>query len=41
MVGCTIDKLMVVSEKQSVLTICQEFGKFVEFRAELMEQQSL
>ena len=41
MVGCTIDKLMVVSEKLSVLTICQEFGNFVEFRAELIEQQSL
>ena len=38
MVGCTTKRLMVMSEKQSVLTICQEFGKFVEFRAELMEQ---
>ncbi len=39
--GHTVDKLVVVSENQSVFTICQEFGKVVEFRVELFEEQNL
>ncbi len=41
LVGHTIDKLVVVSENQSVFTICQAFGKVVEFRVELLEEQNL
>ncbi len=41
LVGSTVSNLMVVGEKQSVFTICQEFGKFVEFRAELLEKQNV
>lgn len=41
LVGSNVDNLMVVGEKQSVFTICQEFGKFVEFRAELLEKQNV
>lgn len=39
LVGSTRENLMVVSEKQSVLTVCQDFGKFVEFRVELEQQR--
>ena len=39
LVGSKKDELMVTSNRQSVLDVCREFGKFVRFSVELCDAQ--